>query len=391
MSMFIYNIKYVKPMHISNADPLSRGPLDDPYICNGPVEKMKCNSIEFSRMKESELLDATMEDPVLPLVIAAAKSDDWSCVQDEGLRSKRNALSVKNGLLFWGIRFAVPKKLRAQFLQQLHINHAAMVKMKVLARSRLWWPGLDQDIENFVSECRTCQENAWDPPSQFVPFAPSSEWERVHVDYAKVQGKDVLVMIDAGSKWIEAAQMNHVSTLPTLKQLFLWFTCFGVPRTLHSDNGPQFANDKFRIKLSEWGGETHTFSAVPPQSNGLAKRAVPIIKSLVKKNPGLSLDELLFSYRSTPWVCGKTPSALLFSHKIRTRLDTMLPQESPCVKDINKTPMAKNVWCQNFNNRKPTWLEGKILDKTGNVLFKVQVDGKIVIRHINQLRPCRSG
>ncbi|CAB4063379.1 unnamed protein product [Lepeophtheirus salmonis] len=153
---------------------------------------------------------------------------------------------------------------------------------------------------------------------------------------------------------MEAAQMNNVSTLPTLKQLFLWFTRFGFPRTLHSDNGPQFTNDKFRIKLSEWGVKLTLSQPYHPQSNGLTDRAVRIIKSLMKKNPGLSLDELLFSYRSTPLVCGKTPSELLLSRKIRTRLDAMLPQESPCVKDVNKTQMDKNVWCRNLNNRKPT-------------------------------------
>nr|XP_040570869.1 uncharacterized protein K02A2.6-like [Lepeophtheirus salmonis] len=317
------------PFYLSNgfSDSVEGGPRDAPLL--GEIRRL-LSSIIFS---------------TFTLIIAAAKSDDWSRVQDEGFRSKRNVLSVKNGLLFWGIIFAVPKKLRAQFLQELHINHAAMVKMKALARSRLWWPGLDQDIENFISACRTCQESASDPPSQFVPFAPSSEWERVHVDYAKVQGKDVLVMIDAGSKWIEAAQMNNVSTLPTLKQLLLWFTRFGFPPTLHSDNGPQFPNDKFRIKLSEWGVKLTLSPPYHPQWNGLAERAVRIIKSLVKKNPGLSLDELLFSYRSTTLVCGKTPSELLFSRKIQTRLDTMLPQESPCVKDINKTPMDKNVSC----------------------------------------------
>ncbi|CAB4059097.1 unnamed protein product [Lepeophtheirus salmonis] len=73
---------------------------------------MMCNSIEFSRMKESELLDATMVvDLVFPSVIAADKSDDLTYFQDKRFRSKRNMLSVKNGLLFWRDKIRCPKEI----------------------------------------------------------------------------------------------------------------------------------------------------------------------------------------------------------------------------------------------------------------------------------------
>ncbi|CAB4057250.1 unnamed protein product [Lepeophtheirus salmonis] len=72
---------------------------------------------------------------------------------------------------------------------------------------------------------------------------------------------------------------------------------------------------------------------------------VRIIKSLVKKNPGLSLDEL-FLCRSTPLVCGKTPSKIMFSRKIQTRLDAILPHEVPFVKGNSKTSKTKKVWCR---------------------------------------------
>ncbi|QQP55200.1 Putative LOC101732012 (Silurana) [Caligus rogercresseyi] len=65
--------------------------------------------------------------------------------------------------------------------------------MKALARCKFWWPGIFGDIEDKVSTCKTCQENSPSPPSEFTPFEPSVEWERVHIDYAKINGRDVLV------------------------------------------------------------------------------------------------------------------------------------------------------------------------------------------------------
>ena len=35
--------------------------------------------------------------------------------------------------------------------------------MKSLARLHVWWPGIDDEIENFVKTCRSCSQNARDP------------------------------------------------------------------------------------------------------------------------------------------------------------------------------------------------------------------------------------
>lgn len=38
-------------------------------------------------------------------------------------------------------------------LDELHIGHLGVVKMKELARSFVWWPNIDQQIEHLVKEC----------------------------------------------------------------------------------------------------------------------------------------------------------------------------------------------------------------------------------------------
>ena len=42
-------------------------------------------------------------------------------------------------------------------LQELHQSHIGIVRMKATARSYLWWPGLDQEIEELVKGCTQCQ------------------------------------------------------------------------------------------------------------------------------------------------------------------------------------------------------------------------------------------
>ena len=67
--------------------------------------------------------------------------------------------------------------------------------MKTLACGLLWWPKLDNDIEQYVKHCDTCQSTRYMP--SLAPQHPweftKRPWSRLHIDYAgPVNGKDVI-------------------------------------------------------------------------------------------------------------------------------------------------------------------------------------------------------
>ena len=72
----------------------------------------------------------------------------------------------------WGIRVIVPPKLRPQVLEELHQGHLGVVKMKALARSYIWWPGIDKEIEETAKTCSGCQLMQAEPST-----APVHPWE----------------------------------------------------------------------------------------------------------------------------------------------------------------------------------------------------------------------
>ena len=58
---------------------------------------------------------------------------------------------------------SVPSKLQARILEELHDSHLGIVRIKALARSYVWRPGMNQQVEEWlrtvvaVNETKVCQ------------------------------------------------------------------------------------------------------------------------------------------------------------------------------------------------------------------------------------------
>ena len=92
----------------------------------------------------------------------------------------------------------------------------------------------------------------------------------------------------------------------------------GVPETLFSDNGPQFASKEFSAFAKDYGFSHITSSPGHASANGEAEPAVRTVKDLLyaAKDPYCAL----LNYRSTPLANGYSPAELLMSRKIRTKI-----------------------------------------------------------------------
>ena len=209
---------------------------------------------------------------------------------------------------------------------ELHSGHPGVSRMKSLARDLVWWPGMDGSIETMVKQCVSCQQNQPSPPSApLQPWSwPTRPWSCLHIDYADpVEGKMVLIVIDAHSKWIEVIPLSTATVFTTIQQLRKLFSQFGIPDTIVSDNGSQFTAMEFQ-EFCRLNGIHHTKVApYHPSSNGLAERAVRIVKEGSRKlSRGTMTDRLsrvLFQYRITPQTTtGTAPAELLLGRKPRS-------------------------------------------------------------------------
>ena len=113
--------------------------------------------------------------------------------------------------------------------------------MKALARSYVWWPGIDKALEEATKSCSPCQSSKNAPArAPLHPWAwPTAPWERIHLDFAgPFLGKMLLIVLDAHSKWPEVIIMTTTTATKTIAVLRNIFSRNGLPKQVVTDNGP---------------------------------------------------------------------------------------------------------------------------------------------------------
>ena len=219
----------------------------------------------------------------------------------------------------WGIRVVVPPKLHPQVLEELHQGDMGVVKMKAIARSYIWWPGINKEIELTVKSCSGCQLTQREPST--VPVHvwewPSSPWQRIHIDFAGLFLNSMfLVVVDAHSRWLEIERMTSTTSEKTIEVLQRLFARYGIPVQLVSDNGSQFTSEEFQQFLKRNGMKHITSAPYHPATNGLAERGEGSFKSAIKSETevislNLKWARFLLAYQNTPHsTTGEPPSQL---------------------------------------------------------------------------------
>ena len=212
---FKYSIEYKNTTQHGNADGLSRLPLRKE--CNkevaDPVEIFQVSQLEVLTVSVDMIRQATQRDGILTRVVEYTKHG-WPPSSEKELEPfhrRKEELTLQDGCLMWGSRVIIPPRYRAQLLEELHEGHLSIVKMKALARSYIWWPGMDKAIEEVAKGCTGCQLTQNNPKT--APLRawewPAHQWQRIHVDFAgPFLGTMFLIVVDAHSKWPEVIPRN---------------------------------------------------------------------------------------------------------------------------------------------------------------------------------------
>ena len=413
--MYDYEIQYKPGTQQAHADACSRLPLPD-IPANIPIPGdtiLLINHLDSTPVKATQIGMWTQRDPVLATITKYVLQGSWpSKPPDDAQRpyfSRRDELSIEGNCLLWGGRVIIPPQGRKLVLEELHVSHPGIERMKRLARSYVWWPGLDSDIEQKVKLCIPCQSNRKMPMSAPMhPWEwPRSPWSRVHIDYiGPFLGKMFLLIVDSHSKWLEVHVTTNATTATTIEKLQTTFAGFGLPDVLVSDNGPAFSSDEFKVFLKQNGIQHILTPPYHPASNGLAERYVQVFKDGMKKVTEGTIESrvarVLARYRVTPQsTTGTSPAELMFERKLHTKLDLLKPTLDVSVRQKQAKQKASHdyharnrsfaegdsVYVHNHAGS-PKWIPGFIVEKTGPVSYLVQLKAsqQQLCRHQDHIR-----
>ena len=413
-----YEIEYRNTKQHANCDALSRLPK----AVKHEEEEDDCANV-FSVSMEEVLLDAslvaaeTRKDHVLSKVLLyimegwPVKLENPSLELTE-MSKRKLELSVELGCITWGTRVVVPNRLRKTVLEMLHLTHVGMTGMKMLARSYVWWPNLNGDIEALVKTCSSCNKHGKSLPSlEDHPWCkPSGPWQRVHMDYCgEFLGHMWLVLQDAYSKWPEIKLMHSTKAGPTIKALRSIFSRTGIPCVVVSDQGRQFIADEMKNFMKANNIRFILAPTYHPKSNGLAERLVQTFKLAMKKmyeqNKDLhqNLDNFLITYRNTPHsVTGSTPAILMYNRPLRSQLQQLSPSDKMKVEALQPNKQerllnSKTPESRQFKENQPVyvkidknsaWTEGKILSRSApnSNVYEIESAGRKILKHADHLK-----
>lgn len=433
-----FEIRHRSSKQTVNVDALSRLPCDQPTGVDdvelNVVEKLGSFNEGEEELVSKQMIQECMRKNDDYCLLYEVIRDGWPRVPEqvsERIRiffRYRISLDVQDGCVFFGDRLFIPSELRCRVLVSLHKGHIGIVKCKQLARRTVWWPNVDSDIESYVSSCEACQRMSnsrsqvglfpW--PKTFAPF------ERIHIDHFFLCDRVFLIIVDDFSNWIDVKLNKSVSSKCVIQSLKEFFTNFGLPKVLVSDNATCFSSEEFSIFCRANGIEAKKSPQYHPQSNGLAERGVGIVKSSLRKillegkvNPsqieGKILD-FLFKYRNTPLTsCTETPAEIIFKFKTRTNLSSLSKQETlNCDPESKLVPEEKTYststqrttpyTCKGtvlqptdpvyyYFKLKREWVKAKVSRRISNVIYEIILEdsGNVVNAHRNCLKERKGG
>lgn len=261
------------------------------------------------------------------------------------------AMIDKNGVLFVGGRYFIPRNLQIRALELLHEvdetgAHLGVNKSWRRAKKYFFWPKMVHDLRRWIITCKPCQMNkisrlkilkkVGEMPMTWLP------WNRIHVDavgplICSLKGnKYLLTVVDTATKYAMAIPVLNITTEETIKALEEEvFYRHGYPFILYSDRGSNFVSEEFRMECIRLGIDSQNTVAYNPQANGIVERFNGTLMDLIKPymdsemtNWDQVVQKMVFAYNISPHGDLKiSPFELLYGRPAMIPLDTVLKGE----------------------------------------------------------------
>ena len=303
--------------------------------------------------EDEEFLREVQEEDALPdlklegqeINISEEQRQDTSLNK---LRTHQDYISVDDILYYMGenpspgLKLVVPRHLRSLVLEAAHMEvaHMGIEKTYYHLQKSYHWPHIFREVASYVNKCVTCKQRKMKknmPPLQEMDQS-TIPFEKIAVDMCgpypdSLDGnKYLLTVIDTYTGWPEmfAVEDKRAETVGK-KILEEVISRHGCPKTILSDNGPEFVNEIIAEICKTLKTARITTSVYRPQANGKIERMHRVWGDIVSKyteeseNWDRAIPSALFAIRMSKGdLTGHSPFFLLHLRDPFLPLDTLL-------------------------------------------------------------------
>ena len=220
----------------------------------------------------------------------------------------------------------VPKdeKLRVEIIRLHHdmpiARHGEQWKTVELVTRNYWWPEVMREVKRYMkgyNQCQRMKNRAEMPAGKLRPNkVPERPWQHILVDFITKlpmsKGHDsILVVCDRFSKMSHFVATTEKTTAEGLARLFrdnVW-KLHGLPESVISDRGPQFAAGMTRELNKMLGIETKLSMAYHPETDGQTERTNQELEQYLR---------MYVNHRQNNWAEWLATVEFAFNNKVHT-------------------------------------------------------------------------
>ena len=200
----------------------------------------------------------------------------------------REELTVEDGLILKGTRIVIPNKQWETILKLIHKGHLGLNKCKLHAKETVYWPGLNDQLEDVLLNCELCLKYSnskckQEPSLLLGPEMPLHPWTKLATDVFHFEGVSYLLIVDYTSRFPVVCKLTLMTGQHIANHFKFICSEYGWPEALVSDNGPCYTSEVFTNLMKEYNVNHITSSPHYLQFNGLAEKYVQLVKNLFYK------------------------------------------------------------------------------------------------------------
>ena len=257
----------------------------------------------LSRRPRVNAVSVAYNHDLVSMIDKYANDDDFAPIY-QGLMNgnTQEPYLLNEGFLLHGSRLCVVKDLREKVMYESHsppyAGHRGILATTQAIETYFFWPGMRQDIQDYVTKCIVCQKVKYDrgkAPGLLQPLPiPEGPWQSISMDFIfglpkSIQGNTgIWTIVDRFSKQAHFLPVKKTIKAKHMANLFMFhiFKHHGLPSSIISDRDPRMTSLFWRGLFENLGTKLNFSSAYHPQTDGQSEILNSIVLDLLKSYVG---------------------------------------------------------------------------------------------------------